>query len=235
MEWRKILQTFVSSLIVGVIGWFGAPYVKSKMEGTPLNGVSGILSFWKRVFNHPIPMWSVLGAIVVLATTVILVTRLRKGRSKKADLKIVVLPTPEPRWSIGAFGTVPYMSLSFHARLAHREDYSLEIVKGYLEGTTCSAPFMPFIVAGPYDNSTTVHLGVRPIMVKDGESITGRIILVDQFGNGHRTEKITFRASSQPAGRFGATPITCFFCRGVIAMEDLHEAASIPAHKGCVK
>jgi hypothetical protein len=160
--------------------------------------------------------------------------RRKKGSSSKADLRIVVLPTPEPRWGIGAMKDVPFMSIHFHARLAHRENYSLEIVKAYLEGATCVAPFPSIVVAGPYDPSTMMHFGIRPILVKDGESVTRRVVLIDQFGNKHLTGKITFESATAQAERFGPAP-TCFFCRGAIAVEDLHRAGEVPAHKRCVK
>jgi len=45
MSLRTNLRKGTPGLIVGVIGWFGAPYVKSKMEGTKLNGIPGMLDF----------------------------------------------------------------------------------------------------------------------------------------------------------------------------------------------
>jgi hypothetical protein len=234
MEWRKLLPAFVVSLTVAVASWFGAPYVKSKMEGTHLNGVRGIISFWKGVATRPVPTWSAVVAVLFAVLVFVIVMR-RKKEISKADLRIVVLPTPEPRWGIGAIKDVPYLSIHFHARLAHREKYSLEIVKAHLEGTTCVSPFMPVVVAGPYDRSTMIHFGVHPIFVQDGESITRRVFLIDQFGNKHVTEKVTFKPSNAPASRFGAAPIKCFFCGGTIAMEELHEASAVPAHKRCVR
>jgi hypothetical protein len=118
-----------------------------------------------------------------LAVLVFVVVMRRKKGISKADLRVVVLPTPEPRWGIGAMKNVPYLSIHFHARLAHQENYSLEIVKAYLEGRTCVAPFPPVVVAGPYDPSTMIHFGLHPILVEDGESVTRRVILIDQFGN----------------------------------------------------
>jgi hypothetical protein len=271
MELRKLLPPFISGLVVAAIGWFGAPYVRSKMDGTPLNGVEGILGFWKGVVIRPIPAW-VAVAIVILALAAALAWYRWKMSSREADLRIVVLPTPGPRWNIGAFGATPYMSFSFHARLAHRETFSLEIVKAYLVGTTCVAPFTSLVVAGPNDPPTMVHFGVRPILAEDGESVTRRVVLVDQFGNKHLTEKVRFEASSQPARSFGPALIgregttyaasgvdiasgspllvmaataarsaqqgeqlRCWFCGGALAMEDLHAASAVPAHRRCVK
>ena len=110
---------------------------------------------------------------------------------------------------------VPFMSFSFHARLAHKAEHSLEIVKGYLEGTECVVPFMPLVVTGPYDGSVMVHVGVRPILAKDGQTVTRRVVLVDQFGNKHRTERIRFQSSSLPAARFNPSgnAILCFFVK----------------------
>jgi hypothetical protein len=96
-----------------------------------------------------------------LAVLVFVVVMRRKKGISKADLRVVVLPTPEPRCGIGAMKNVPYLSIHFHARLAHQENYSLEIVKAYLEGRTCVAPFPPVVVAGPYDPSTMIHFGLH--------------------------------------------------------------------------
>jgi hypothetical protein len=191
--------------------------------------------FWKGIVTRPVPTWSAIAAVLLAIVFFVVVMRRNKGSSIKADLRIVVLPTPEPRWGIGAMKDVPYLSIHLHARLAHQESYSVEIVKAYLEGTTCVAPFPSIIVAGPYDPSTMIHFGVHPVLVDYGESITRRVVLIDQFGNKHVTEKVTFKPSNAPASRFGATPVKCFFCGDTIALEELDEASAVPSHKRCVK
>jgi hypothetical protein len=237
MSIRSALEKILPGLFVAGIGWFAAPYVKSKMEGTPLNGVPGILLFWKRTLAQPLPLWVVVAAIGITAVVLTVVLRKRGGSNTKTFLSVVILPTPPPRWSIGAMGTVPYLSVHFHARLAHRADHSLEIVKGYLKGTESVAPFLPLTVAGPYDPSVMVHIGVRPILVKDGQSFTRRVEFVDQFGKKHPTEPITFNPSRPHPHGFGqaGVQINCLICGKSIAMEDLSETAAFPVHKRCVK
>jgi len=234
---RSALAKILPGLIVAAIGWFAAPYVKAKMEGTPLNGMPGILSFWKRVLTQPVPLALLLAAIGVTAVVLTLLLGKRRMSAEKPTLSVVILPTPPPRWSIGAMATVPFLSLHFHARLAHRAGQSLEIVKGYLKGTECVAPFMPLIVAGAFDPSTMIHIGVRPILVRDGESFTRRVVLIDQFGTKHVTEPITFFPSKPHPHGFSqaGTPINCLICGKTIAMEDLSDSAAIPVHKACVK
>jgi hypothetical protein len=109
------------------------------------------------------------------------------------DLRIVPLSTPPPNWSIAAMGKTPILMLSFRARLAHRSPDSVEIVEAWLPGTACVSSFLPIVVAGPYDDPSMIHFGVRPIIARDGKALTKRVILVDQFGNEHRTRKsVTF-------------------------------------------
>jgi hypothetical protein len=217
-----------------IAGWFIAPYVKAKMDGTPLKGVSGILTFWGHIIAAPLPAWAVLLAIVgaVGATFVAL-----KKRKRKANLSIIVLPHFEPRWGIGAQRTTPFMSLHFQARFATTEEHSLEIVKGYLNGTDPVMLFSHIIVSGRYDGPTMVHLAVRPILAKAGEKFTGRVILIDQYGSTHLTEKMTFSDNPQPpeAFGFGRSSVNCLICRKVISVEDIHPSASFPAHRECIK
>jgi hypothetical protein len=134
-------------------------------------------------------------------------------------------------------GGTPVLMLRFHAKLAHRSPVSIEIVQAYLQGTKCEAPFLPLVVAGPYDPSVMIHFGVRPILAREGKELTKRVILVDQFGNKHRTkDPVTFRLTVSDPNRFGsAGPLKCYFCKEEIAMRDLSEAASMPAHKICIK
>jgi hypothetical protein len=183
------------------------------------------------------PLWLTIALVVLVAVALTLFMRKWRGNNTKHDLSVVVLPTPPPRWSIGAMKDVPYLSLHFHARLAHTHEHPLEIVNGYLEGTEGVAPFPPLFVSGRFDGSTMIHLGVRPILADSGNGISRRVVLIDQFGKKHRTNKLTFRESQQPNTRFGPnlSAIACFFCGKSIAMEELHESAAIPAHKNCVK
>jgi hypothetical protein len=106
--------------------------------------------------------------VVVIAAVLFWFARDAKKAKARIDLCTVLLSTPPPQWNIGAMAKVPLMSFSFHALLAHKAEHSLEIVKGYLEGTECVAPFMPLIVTGPYDSSVIIHVGVRPILAQDG-------------------------------------------------------------------
>lgn len=236
MSWRWLTKTVTAvistALLASVTAW-----VTAKLTGTPLNGVPGILQFWKRMFIHAVPVW-VAGILVIVAAalTVLWAVRQRARSRRKVDLRIVVLPTPPPRWSIGAVANVPVMFLHFHARLAHARERSLEIVKGYLEGTQCAAAFPSVVVTGPFDQSQMVHFGVRPIAARPGKALSGRVILVDQFGDRHRSEKITFQPAPEPvrSGQPSST-VTCFFCRGAVAVEDRWDTSVGPVHKACVR
>jgi hypothetical protein len=194
--------------------------------------------FWKGAAAKPIPAW--LGMVVALAAALLVIAGIkrRKRRGDKVDLRIVILPTPPPRWGIGAMGNEPYLSLMVHARLAHRAHESLEIVNVHLQGTTCTAPFFPIVVAGPYDPSVMIHFGVRPILAKESKTLRRRIILIDQFGDEHKSKAVTFLPPGKyAAGRFGAddAPIKCHVCHEPVARENLFEGAHIPAHRACIK
>ena len=159
--WRTILK-WLGGLAIPAIGWVAAPIIKSKLEGTTLNGLPGILQFWKDVATHPLPVWVLLLLLLAAAAAAFAVLKLRNKPIGKADLRIVVLPTPEARWGIAAAGTRPTLNLHFHANLAHRGSGSLQIVKAYQEGTEPAFPFLPLTVAGAYDESQVIHLGDAP-------------------------------------------------------------------------
>ena len=236
MDWPR-LRKVVAAVALPAVGWVGAPLVKSWLEGTPLKGLHGTWEFWSKEAAQPIPAWAGALALALGCVAVVSINKWRKRLRDKTDLRIVVLPAPPPGWGMGAMGNVPYLSAHLHVRLAHRSETSLEIVNGYLEGTTPEAPFLPFIVAGPYDPSHTVHLGVRPIVAAEGKSLTRRVVLVDQFGDKHRTEKVTFRPTTNPSEHFGSgnNPTNCHFCHQPIALEELAAAGAMPAHKKCIR
>jgi hypothetical protein len=237
MDLRRLKKPAIAVVTV----FFGAvvtAWVRAKMEGTPLKGVPGIIRFWVGVFQGPVPVWSALIAVVVVALGLLLsFAAYKKRASGRVDLRIVVLSTPPPQWHIGAMREVPLMSISFRAQMAHLAGHSLQIVKGYLEGTECVGPFTPLVVAGPHDPPQTVHFGVRPILARDGESVAGHVILVDQFGNKHRTERIRFAPASYSAAAFNSVgnEIHCCFCKKTISLEELHESSAVPAHKACIR
>ena len=237
MNWRRPAKLSIAALSV----FFGAivtAWVNAKMTGAPLNGLPGIFHFWSGIFRRSAPVWlvCVLLALVVAGCGFWITIHTKRARGK-VDLRIVVLSTPTPRWNIGAMGQVPVMMVSFHAQLAHKAELSLQIVKGYLSGTECVTPFIPLVVTGPHDSSVMVHFGVRPIPARDGQSIVRRAVLVDQFGDKHRTGRIRFDPGPRLAVGFntGSTAISCFFCRKPIAMEDLAESSAVPAHKSCIR
>ena len=85
--------------------------------------------------------------------------------------------------------------------------------------------------------SHNVYLAVRPILAEPGKKVTGRVVLIDQYGNKHLTEKITFIDNPQPPEVFGVgrSTVNCFICGEVIAVEDLHPSASFATHKRCIR
>jgi hypothetical protein len=237
MNWRKLMKPAIAAFSV-VFTAVVTAWVNAEMAGTPLNGMPGIVRFWKRVLLGSVPVWLAFVFIAAaLACCVLWFLAYKKRTQGKVRLSIVVLSTPPPRWQIGAMAQTPCMNVSLHAQLAHLAKHSLIIVKGYLVGTECVAPFMPVTVTGPYDESVMVHFGVRPILAKDGQAITRRIVLVDQFGNAHRTNPIRIEPGRHSASQFSTSgnPIQCWFCRKVIALEELAETSAVPAHKSCIK
>lgn len=232
-EFLKVL----GALVIPAIGWVVAPIIKAKLDGSPLNGLAGIIEFWKGFLGQGIPLWAVILVLLVVAIAIIVTVRLRNKPPGTTDLRIVVLPTPVPRWGIGALANTPTLNLTFHAKLSHRAQGSLQIVKAYLDGTQPASPFIPLTIAGPYDESQVIHLGVRPIAAKTGKPLKRRVILVDQFGDKHRTEAITFQPTVNDVRRFqsGTSEIKCHFCGRSIAMEDLSESSHVAAHRACIK
>ncbi len=235
---RITITISIAGLLTTVAGWFAVPVIKARLEGTPLNGLAGIVDFWKDLTTRPVPLWVAFGAVAVIGFAIYLIVGLKKSSgAEKTDLRVVVLPTPPPRWYIGAMGKTPILSLMVHVRMAHQSEHSLEITKVFLKGTRCEAPFLPIVVGGRYDPSTMLHFGVRPIVAKPGQKLKRRIILVDQYGNSHRTESVEFAPGEQPAGSFGdpQNTIKCFFCGETIAIQELCASGSVPAHQRCVK
>lgn len=235
MDWRKIGKA-LGALALTVVGWFLAPIIASLVNGTPVNWLRGTWAFWKGVIILPIPAWAVVLILGVVVALIVVISRWRKHRSDKTDLRIVVLPTPSPRWAVGAFGDVPVLNLTVHANLAHRSADSLKIVSGYLRGTVCEAPFFPLVVAGQYDESQMIHFGVRPIIAKEGHKLSRSMVLVDQFGHKHTTEPIVFLPTPVTSrSTIGDALANCFFCHQPVQPQDLFNGAALPAHRNCIR
>jgi len=234
MNWRKIWN-WVGALLLALIPVLVAPWVNAAATGTPLNGVPGIARFWKAAIHRSLhfELWQVVVFLAVVAALALAFRAYGKRRSK-TGLSIVVLSSPPPRWTIGAYAKTPVMFVHFHAQFAHREPHALRIVKIYLKGTECVAGFPEIVVTGPHDESVTVHTGVRPILSKPQKSFVRRAILVDQFGHKHRTEPICFEPGPNPIPH-ALTALSCHFCGQPVAMEDLAESAALFAHRKCVR
>src|SRR5580658_10270217 len=97
MDWPKV-RKILGALAIPAVSWFVAPIIKAWVDGTQLKGLWGMWAFWKGAAVTPIPAW--LGTVAALATAVVVIVAVkwRKRRSDKADLRIVILPTPTPRW-----------------------------------------------------------------------------------------------------------------------------------------
>jgi hypothetical protein len=229
VKWRE--WTWIAGPTIGIVGWIAAPIIKAKIDGTS----PGIFPSLKNAIAAPLPAWETF--LLVCAAVAVTFVALRQ-RKKKANLSIIVLPSFKPMWSIGAQATTPFMSFHFQARMATTEDHSLEIVKVYLKGMTPVVLFSQIVVAGRYDPPCMVHFAARPILANPGKEFTGRVVLIDQYGDQHITERITFCDNPHPPETFGfreGATVNCLICRKEISIEDLHPSASIPAHRQCVK
>jgi len=230
---KEARRQFITWSLV-VVGWFAAPIVKAYLDGTPLHGLPGILRFWKLLALSSIPVWAVVG-IVGGSFAVFLGCARRKRMSHDHDLRVVVSEMPQPQWGIGAIANVPCLNLHLEARLSHRSEESLEIVKAYLQGTEPTGPFLPIVVAAPSGGRGVIHFCVTPVISKEGQELRRRVILIDQYGNKHRTAPVRFRpAKTHPFGSSG-NPINCLVCSKPISMMEFAESSSIPAHKTCVR
>lgn len=234
MNWRKFWQ-WVGALLLALIPVLVAPWVNAAATGTPLNGVSGIVRFWKAAIHRPFgfELWQAVVFLAVVASLA-LAFRAYGKRHSKTGLSIVVLSSPPPRWSIGAHGRTPVMFVHFRAQLAHTGPHALRIVEVYLQGTDCMASLGETVVTGPYDAPVTVHTGVRPILSDGHKTFARRAILVDQFGRKHRTEPIRFQPGPNPIPH-ALTALSCHFCGQPVAVEDLAESAALFAHRKCIR
>ena len=119
MNWQKVMKPTIAAFSVLFAAVITA-WVNAAMTGTPLNGVPGIIRFWKSVLQGSVPVWLafvfVVAALAGCALWFLVYKRRMKGRAR---LSIIVLSTPPPRWHIGAMAQTPYMNVSVHAQLAH--------------------------------------------------------------------------------------------------------------------
>lgn len=63
------------------------------------------------------------------------------------------------------------------------------------------------------------------------------VFIIDQYGNEHLTEKLTFTDIPHPPEHFGMgrTAVNCMVCGKTVSAEDLHPSASFPVHRQCAK
>ena len=78
------------------------------------------------------------------------------------------------------------------AQLTSRSELDVAILKAYLQGTKPTGPF--FAIPVPKSRSTRADMffNVLPIVATEGERLTRRVIMLDQFGNEHLTDPVTF-------------------------------------------
>ena len=55
MSIRGAIKTGIP-IVVAIVGWFVTPIIKAKMDGTALNGLPGILNYWKHAITSPVPL-----------------------------------------------------------------------------------------------------------------------------------------------------------------------------------
>lgn len=237
MPWKWIWKTVIAVCSV-LFTAAATAWINAELEGHDLKGIPGIIQFWQKVARSPIPVWeTALIVCVSVAGLVIGFFIWQRHAKKKVDLRITVLNSPPPRWHVGARAREPFIAITFRAQLAHQANHSLRITECYLEGTTCMTLFSPVVVTGPYDEPQAIYCAVQPVFAKDGQPISRRIVLVDQFGNTHKTKKrVRFEPGHHDATQFshGGNPIVCWFCQQTIALEEFSESSSVPAHKACI-
>jgi hypothetical protein len=234
---KKGTKTAAKWLFVTVITAILASLVRAWMEGKELNGVKGGIPILWRAFLEPaIPVWTFC---LVLVVAVAGLPRLLRHKRKRVDLRMVAGNSTQNVWSVGARGSEPILTVSFTMSFAHREpNLSLIIKKTYLEGTEPVISISKIVVAGPYGEEETIHLMLRPVIAKPGKALKGRVVLVDQFGDKHLSERITFMPRISPLGSLNSpaphSPLNCLFCHQSIAPEDLAREAAVPAHRQCI-
>ena len=161
----------------------------------------GILAFSKSELLYGVPLWLV---VIVCAALYSVVSYLHHQKERRVgsvpDLRIVVSDALKPMWSIGANAAVPHISLRMSAQLTCQNEIDVMILKAYLEETKQTGPFFPVHVPKSRSTHADLFFNVLPIVAKEGQQLTRRVVLLDQFGN---KQAECSRFASHPVGLGG--------------------------------
>jgi hypothetical protein len=195
-------------LAIPVISWFGAPIVKSWLEGTPLNGIRKLLgrpavpgtktALSIIVLTAPQPKWHI-GA---MAREPMLHLSMHANLAHKSDVSLIIVQA----YLKGTKPCGPFFPIT---------------VAGPYDGPSM-IHFMvrPIIVTG-LDKLTRRAVLVDQFGAKHvTEPVTFSTVPIEPWRRGMRDESQT---------------IKCFICDEQISMIELHETAAFPAHRRCIK
>ncbi|MFY9728311.1 MAG: hypothetical protein WAJ87_22640 [Bryobacteraceae bacterium] len=232
----KVAQTGAKWFGATVITAILASLVTAWLEGKELKGAKdSIPVLWHALLAPAIPVWMFS---IVLVVALAGLPKLTRRRERSVDLRMVSGPSTRNAWGIGAYDSEPTLVLSFTMSFAHREsNLSLVGKKIYLEGTEPVLSLQEIVVTGPYGPEESIHLILRPVIATPGKALKGRVVLVDQFGDKHVSDRIVFMPRTSPLARSNTPPpqsLTCLFCHQTIALEDLAREAEVPAHQACI-
>jgi hypothetical protein len=206
MDWSK--WVWVAGPAVAIIGWFGATFVRSWLEGTPLNGLrravgmapaqSKKMSLSVIVLTAPEPKWHIgaMGKTPMLNLTI----HANLAHKSEESVKIVqaYLKGTKP---VGVF-------------------FPFFVAGPYDPPSVIHFSVRPIIVKG-LDKLTR-----RVVLVDQfgGKHITRPVtfstVTVEPYRRGMLDESST---------------IKCHVCDQPVSMTDLHESAAMAAHKSCIK
>ncbi len=113
---------------------------------------------------------------------------------RKPKLHIHVHPFTDI-WCIASSGSIRFMQVRFTADITNDGNEGVLVWGGgYVKGTKPRVSFHLDMEIPPTSTVRRQHIAlfVAPIIGKEGEDFTGRVILIDQFKRKHTTDKVTF-------------------------------------------
>jgi len=177
-EWKERLEKIgigiFTALIVLVIG--------ALLKGDELKGL-GKAAALGRVLNSAIPLWLFL---IVLVVAILASVRWYKSRNR--PLVYVEWKNDISLWCVATAGNEKWMQVMLHGFFTNcdRKD-AIIITSVYLEGTKPAMSLHETITLPPeHVCNEDVTAMVKPVVLEEGKTFRGKVILVDQFQRKHR-------------------------------------------------
>jgi Na+-transporting methylmalonyl-CoA/oxaloacetate decarboxylase gamma subunit len=178
----KKLKEWIEKIALGVIPAVILLIVTALVKGDELKGLSKAKAF-VRVLTVGVPLWLFLILLIVVMFAIA-----RWVRSRQKQLIHVEWKNEISLWCVAKAGEESWMQAALHGFFTNSDpQVALIITSIYLEKTKpAMSLYEPLTLPAHNVRSQDVSIMVKPLLLEEGKTFRGNVILVDQFQRKHK-------------------------------------------------